>query len=215
MTDNIDLHNEPNWVYRLHPVKNSIPTRLCVFLHGWTGDEYSMDVFLRAVPADYYVLSPRAPFTSNEGGYGWVTFRPSTFAPLADFQASARTLMTKLDEWISEHTLPGNMLTLVGFSQGAAMALSTTLTYPERIERVACLSGFLPQDGLPDPHAKLLNGLKVFFSHGLQDPVIPIERSRNAAIWFESAGATVQRCESNVAHRLDAACFRQLREFLE
>lgn len=205
---------DSGWVYRLHPPKDPNPSRLCVFMHGWTGDEFSMDIFLRAVPPDYSVVSPRAPFTSEEGGYGWVTFRPGTLAPITDFQITARNLLTKLDRWIEQHQLPDNPLTLVGFSQGAAMALATALAYPDRIEQVACLSGFLPKNGLPTPSPEIANGMKVFISHGTQDPIIPVERAREAADWLQAAGAQVTRCESNVGHRLDAACFRLLRDFL-
>lgn len=183
-------------------------------LHGWTGDEYSMDVFLRAIPANFRVLSPRGPVQAPEHGYGWVSFRPGVAAPLPDYQLTAAKLNSALDRWISQHTLPNTRLTLIGFSQGAAMALTFALTYPERVERVACLSGFLPQTDLPGPGEFSLDGLRVFISHGAQDKIIPVENARKTASWFKAAGARVTTCESEVGHRLSASCHRGLKEFL-
>lgn len=173
-----------------------------------------MDVFLRAVPGNYRIISPRGPVQSPEHGYGWVSFRPGLYAPLTDYQDTAHKLSAAIESWIIQHQLPGETLTLIGFSQGAGMALSYALTFPERVDRVACLSGFLPQSGLPSPGSISLAGLKVFVSHGTQDKIVPVEHARQAAAWLQKAGANVTYCETDVGHRLSAYCHRGLKEFL-
>lgn len=183
-------------------------------LHGLTGDEYSMDVFLRAIPDSYWVLSPRGPFPAPDHGYAWVAHHPGLTAPFSVFQNTAAALNSALDHWISQLQLPETRLTLLGFSQGAAMALAFALTFPERVERVACLSGFIPQSSLPGADETSLADLRVFISHGTRDKIIPIEHARNAAQWLERAGAAVTTCESDVGHRLGAPCYRGLKEFL-
>jgi phospholipase/carboxylesterase len=205
---------DSGWIYRLHPPRQEGATRLCLMLHGWTGDEYSMDVFLRAIPGSYRVISPRGPVPSAQQGYGWVTFRPGLHAPYPDYQDTARKLSTALEDWIRRHQLPDERLTLIGFSQGAGMALSFALTFPNRVERVACLSGFLPQNGLPPPESISLTGLKVFISHGALDKIVPLENARLAAAWLKAAGAEVITCQTDVGHRLSASCHRGLKEFL-
>ncbi len=205
---------DSGWIYRLHPAKDESADRLCVLLHGWTGDEYSMDVFLRAIPARYRVISPRGPVKADENGFGWVVYRPGAKAPLTDYQIAARNLLSALERWTSQHQLPGGKLTMVGFSQGAGMALSFALAYPERVERVACLSGFLPQVALPPPETVALSGLHVFISHGTRDKIVPLERARHAAAWLKAAGAEVTVCEADVGHHLSANCHRQLKELL-
>ncbi len=215
MSDNpISPIYDSGWIYRLHPPKDPGASRLCLMIHGWTGNEYSMDVFLRAVPPIYRVLSPRGPVVSPDGGYGWVSYRPGLKAPFPDYQDAARNFLPALERWIHQHRLPESPLTLVGFSQGAAMALSFALTYPARVERVACLSGFLPQNALPAPEAFSLAGMRIFISHGTQDKIVPPEYAHRTAEWLRSAGAEVKLCESDVGHRMSASCHRGLKEFL-
>jgi phospholipase/carboxylesterase len=206
---------DSGWMYRIHSSNNENKTRVCILFHGWTGDEKSTDIFLRAFPSSYCILSPRGPVESNEGGYGWIPFRPSYLAPFSDFKTSAEILAPVIDRWIDQNKLPGGKLTLVGFSQGAAMALCFGITFPDRVERIASLSGFLPNSSsLPDPRSLPLKGLQVYISHGTQDEIIPINRAREGADWLNHAGAIVSTCESNVGHRVSATCFRGLKEFL-
>jgi len=162
------------WIYRVQRQNEPAKTRTCVLIHGWTGDEFSMDVFLRAIPPDYAVLSPRGPIHAAEGGYGWVSHRPGNLAPYQDFQKTAQDLLAHLDRWIIQNHLPGGKLTLIGFSQGAAMALSLGIAFPGRVARIACLSGFLPKPSLPDLSLTPLQDMKVFIAHGTRDAIIPI-----------------------------------------
>ncbi len=212
--DNIAIQ-ESGWIYRVLRPNEPAKTRTCILIHGWTGDEFSMDVFLRAIPPDYAILSPRGPISSSEGGYGWVRHRPGNLAPYQDFKQTAQDLLKRLDRWILQNRLPDSKLSLVGFSQGAAMALSLGIAFPERIARIACLSGFLPKPSLPDMRLTLMPGVKVFIAHGTRDAIIPIERAHEASAWLEQAGVSVTKCESNVGHRLSANCFHALQDFLK
>jgi len=213
--------NDPNliqdsgWFYRIPRQTEQASTKICILIHGWTGDEYSMDIFLRAVPAEFAVLSPRGPVTTVEGGFGWVAHRPGNLALYQDFKKTAQELRSRLDHWITQNYMPGGKLTLVGFSQGAAMALSFGLAYPERVDRIACLSGFLPQGILPDETSLPLLGVNIFIAHGIQDKTILIHRAHEAADWLQRAGANITICESKVGHRLGANCFQALKNFLK
>jgi phospholipase/carboxylesterase len=209
------LIQDSGWVYRIPRSSDEINTRTCILIHGWTGDEHSMDIFLRAVPSDYAALSPRGPVNAAEGGYGWVDFRPGNLATFQNFEKTARELRMHIDRWIPQNYLPGGKLTIIGFSQGAAMALSFGLAFPERVERIGCLSGFLPVGTLPDPVSLPLLGINIFIAHGSKDDMIPISRAREAANWLRQAGAGVTSCESNVGHRLGANCFQALKSFLK
>lgn len=174
-----------------------------------------MDVFMRAIPSDYAVLSPRGPVPTDEGGYGWVSYRPGNMAPFPEFEKPAKDLFVHLDRWISQNDLPTGKVTLLGFSQGAAMALSFGLVFPDKVEQIACLSGFLPLPPLPDPANHPMQGMNIFISHGAQDKMIPIVRARETAAWLKQTGANVITCEANVGHRLSANCFHALQDFLK
>ena len=103
----------------------------------------------------------------------------------------------------------------MGFSQGAALAYTMAMMYPERIASLAGLSGFLPDGATTWLGPNRLKGLPVFIAHGTEDELVPIERARLSVELLEKAGATVTYCEDNVGHKLSAKCFRGLEAFYQ
>jgi phospholipase/carboxylesterase len=211
--NDVKVMYEQGWVFRYLPARLK-PGRLLVMLHGWTGNENSMNVFQRDIPRDYAILSPRGPIESDEGGYGWVTPRSSKLSPLDSFQASVQRLHAALDTWAGEFDLLRTPLSMAGFSQGAALTLAYTLAYPQEVDKAVCMSGFLPDPGADFIAPEEVRSVRILITHGSDDDTVPVERARSAAQFLESAGADVQYCEGNGGHRLSAGCFRELTRFL-
>jgi len=181
-------------------------------LHGWTGDENSMWVFARKLPAQVAVLAPRGPYVAPEGGYTWREIHPGTWGlpGLDDFRQSAEALISFVDVWSNSERVDANQIDLIGFSQGAALSYTLALLHPERIRALAALSGFMP-DGAEDLLARRpLAGKPVFIAHGRQDNLIPVEQARMAAAMLEGSGAKVTYCESEGGHKVSADCFTGL-----
>lgn len=62
-----------------------------------------------------------------------------------------------------------NQIILAGFSQGAVIALNTLLVSPEKLGGVIALSGYLPNQDLPQPK----HPVAIFIGHGLNDEIVP------------------------------------------
>ena len=101
----------------------------------------------------------------------------------------------------------------MGFSQGAALAYSLTLTHPEKVDKLAGISGFFPelQNGALLDGA--LKGKKVFVAHGLRDEMVPVDKARQVVKTLKKSGAEVTYCEEDVGHKLSSGCFRGMDEF--
>jgi phospholipase/carboxylesterase len=179
-------------------------------LHGWTGDENSMWLFTRNIPQHYAILLPRAPFPIPEGGYSWREIAPRVWSlpSLDEFRSQAEILLALIDRWISIYDLDSNNFDIAGFSQGAAMAFSLALYFPARVNRVAALSGFLPEGC--ESQLPVLEGKQVFMAHGRADELIPIERARRADTLLKDAGALVTYCESDGGHKVGKECLREM-----
>ena len=106
-------------------------------------------------------------------------------------------------------------LHLLGFSQGAALAYSMAMMYPERIASLAGLSGFLPDGASTWLGSERLKGLPIFIAHGSEDERVPVDKARMSVGLLEKAGAKVNYCEDNVGHKLSAKCFRGLEAFYQ
>ena len=191
-----------------------VRSELIILLHGWTGDENSMDIFVRALPCDDWLISPRAPVSAEGRGYSWFMARPDAPDARGEFEKTGTQLWIQIMEWKRILDITSSTpITLVGFSQGGAMALLLSFLYAEQVKKAACLSGYLPIWGgdLIKPNSLIKKPYLI--THGITDQLIPIERARISKTILENAGAEVTYCEGAVAHKLSADCFTALEEF--
>lgn len=179
-----------------------------VFLHGWTGDEHSMDVLDGALPEGWWRFSLRAPFPAPGGGFSWSdpALDHGTTTAALDHGAGAAA------RWISStHPLHDAPLVLMGFSQGAAVALACATRLVTPPAGLAILAGFAPDDLA----MANLAGLPVYWSHGSQDDLVPIGRARRDVEALRRAGAPVAFCEAEVGHKVGVDCVRGLKQWLD
>ena len=212
--------NEPyttydrGWMLRVRkPMHNNNP-RVLLLLHGWTGDETVMWIFTRSVPDNFWILAPRGPVQAPEKGYGWLP-NHTRLPKLQDFEQIAHSLHQAINHWSADLHLPAQPVDVMGFSQGAAMAYALTAFYPQQVDRVIALAGFLPQDETLPGRYTALKGKPVYVAHGTLDETIPIALAHNAVQTLQLAGADVTYCESEVGHKMGAGCLRGLTEFME
>lgn len=205
---------ERGWIMRYRLPAQMPPQRITVFIHGWTGDENSMEIFARGLPSSHLQMFPRGPVSAQGVGFGWTSVRGIENSQLADFLPTAHELLKEIDAHLSGWKLQNHSFSVTGFSQGAAMAYILSLLYPQRVERIAALAGFLP--ALPDSlDLSAIKAKPVYIAHGTRDETIPVEEARKAAAFFNANGAEVDFCENNAGHKLPTICFAKLHEFLQ
>jgi phospholipase/carboxylesterase len=209
------------WTLRLYRPERPGPHPVIFLLHGWTGDENVMWVFASRLPKHYLMVAPRGLFASPLGGFGWNAHNQGAWPELNDFQPAvdgilelSANLQTALEQEVNQPFLADfSHLSLVGFSQGAALAYAFALLHSDRVARLASLAGFMPEGVESLLEKRVLTGKPVFVAHGARDETVPVERARQAVKNLQQAGALVTYCEGNAGHKLDAACFRGLAEF--
>ncbi|HXD09394.1 MAG TPA: hypothetical protein VN653_04965 [Anaerolineales bacterium] len=204
-----------NWTLRIRPTPHPSP-RLLLLIHGWTGDENSMWVFARDLPARYWMVAPRAPFVTQPGGYSWHPHQTELIgSPTVEmFAAAVEELIKLVDAYSLSAGIDARIFDVVGFSQGALMSSLLTFLHPQRIHKTGILAGFVPA-GLNELAAKRpLEGKLLFVTHGTKDETVTIDRARASIELLERAGAQVTYCEDDVGHKVSLTCLRAMREFL-
>jgi phospholipase/carboxylesterase len=171
-----------------------------------------MWIFASRLPENYVILAPRGINKTPLGGYGWEKRGAKNWPHAADFQDAIQALFDLLAE-MATPTIDSNQIDLLGFSQGAALAYTMLLKYPERINKVAGLSGFLPAGLESEIESKKLSAKQVFVSHGLKDEMVKVNQARRVVENLKSAGAKVIYCEEDVGHKLSAGCFRAMDDY--
>lgn len=162
------------------PASGGKPRSIVVLLHGWGADGNDLiglaPSWARALP-DTLFLSPHAPDPCDQNPMGrqWFGFIDASPAALARGAAQARALIDGfIDAELARHGLGDDRAALVGFSQGAMMALHVGVRRPRPVGAVLGYSGALVDgDALA---TELRSRPPILLVHGDDDQVVPIER---------------------------------------
>lgn len=151
------------------------PAWLVVLLHEEGADgQKVIDLALNWAPempkADF--LAAEAPFPAPGGGRRWFPSGDMTPEAIADGLAIAGPWLDAfLDRMLAERRLPDSHLALVGFSQGAMLALHVGLRRAASPALVIGFCGALPEpDGLAE---EIRARPPVLLIHGEDDEVVP------------------------------------------
>ncbi|QYJ67845.1 alpha/beta hydrolase [Flavobacterium litorale] len=178
---------------------------LLVLLHGYGSNEEDLFSFAAQLPDEYFVVSARAPYALPPYGNAWYAINfDADMNKFSDNEQAvkSRDLIAKfIDELIANYAIDGDNIALVGFSQGSILSYAVALTYPERVNRVVALSGYLNTDIIEQSsNTTAINKLRFFISHGTADQVIPVDWARKAPEAIKSLGIPAEYHEYPVGH---------------
>lgn len=155
---------------------------MLLMLHGIGSNEYDLFSMAPALDDRFLIVSARAPLTMMQGMYAWfnIEFTPQQIIPDLDQAEESRLLLLRfIDELVRAYNVDPDCVYLMGFSQGAMMSLAVALTNPEKITGVVAMSGRLPSQVLSRlASQEALSKLSLIVTHGIYDPVLPIENGR-------------------------------------
>lgn len=181
---------------RAGPADGGRPSALVVLLHGYGSngeDLISLAPHLsRAAPGALFV-APDAPepVPGVPGGRQWFGLATMAAASLErGVRAAAEPLSRFLDRELARHALEHDRLALVGFSQGAMMALHVGLRRDPGPCAIIGFSGALA--GAQALRAEARAWPAVLLVHGDLDDRIPVDAMFEAADAIAAAGGSAQ-----------------------
>src|SRR5262249_2717272 len=129
---------------------------------------------------------------------------------------SALGLAKRIMEKAAESNIPPERTALLGFSQGATVALEYAARNARRYGAVIALSGaLLGPEGTPRDYEGSLAGTPLFLGSGDRDPNIPKRRGAETATVCERLGATVTKhVYEGLAHAMNADEVQRARQIL-
>ena len=178
---------------------------LLLLLHGYGSNETDLFSFAEELPDNYYIISARAPYDMQYGSYAWYAINfdadQNKFSDNEQAKTSRDLIATFIDELIQTYPIDANNVSLIGFSQGSILSYAVALSYPEKVQKVVAMSGYLNLDIVTEDYLKnTFNNLKIFASHGTVDQVIPVEWARKTPAILENLGIAVTYKEYPVGH---------------
>jgi phospholipase/carboxylesterase len=121
-------------------------------------------------------------------------------------------VMAMLD--VVETTMSPRSLLLGGFSQGAMLACDVALRSARKLAGLVMLSGTLLSEGEWRRAMPARKGLKVFMSHGTDDPLLPMSVAERLRDLLAAAQLEVKWMPFRGVHEIPPAVLEKLGEFL-
>jgi phospholipase/carboxylesterase len=193
---------------------------LLLLLHGYGSNDSDLFSFASELPDEYYVISARAPYDLQYGSYAWYAINfdadQNKFSDHDQAILSRDLVVRFIEELKVKFPIDSSNITLIGFSQGSILSYSIALSYPNIVQRVGALSGYLNLDiNSKNYQNNDFSNLKIFASHGTVDQVIPVEWARKTDPILKSLGINSIYKEYPIGHGVSPQNFFDLKDWLQ
>jgi len=204
-----ELTIDPTAVLWSAPERDRAGRPLIVLLHGYGSHEGDLFGLSPRLPLGPVVASVRAPLEES-GGYAWFTCVNSIPGdpPQERVDAAASAVTTWLD------AQQFSSVALLGFSQGAAVALQLLRQTPTRFAAAVALSGFVASG--PNAGDEELARVRppVFYGRGTADPIIPADAVNRTDAWLADHAMATTNIYEDLAHSISADELTHVSSFL-
>lgn len=161
--------------------KNALSSsdRLLVILHGYGANEYDLFQLSDAFIHKSHVVSLQAPYQLYPESYAWYAIHfDEVNGKWSDIE-QAKEIVEQLHVFIQalKEQYQVRHIDLLGFSQGAILSYALATKYPQQYSKIMALSGYFNKDLNEISKDNSFGHLKVYASHGAEDPVIPLSWS--------------------------------------
>lgn len=186
---------------------------LLVLMHGYGADENDLFGLARFLPDDIAVASVAAPLTPPwpMPGRSWYPIDGLDGRDPDAVIAAARAFL----RWLEAAAGDAPTVALLGFSQGAAVALQALRLEHARFDAVVALSGYVSPGDLPEDAALSDVRPRVFWGRGTSDDVIPAPLIAHTATWLPDHAELTGRVYPGLTHSISEDEMADVRVFLE
>ena len=191
---------------------------LLILLHGYGSNELDLFSFADELPETLVIVSLRAPYEMGYGGYAWYDInldsKNNKFSDLNQARKSLQKITTTIDHIKTKYSTNPNKTFLLGFSQGAILSYALSFHFPNKIQHVIALSGYLNSELIPKENPKKIH-TDYYISHGSVDQVIPVDWARKASPFLDSKELKNEYSEYPVGHGVAPQNFFSFKKWIE
>ncbi|MFQ6613747.1 MAG: alpha/beta hydrolase [Fidelibacterota bacterium] len=204
--------NDMNKINIFEPKGNV--NRAVLGLHGYTGNEQSLTPIAlgsRCRNTRWYL--PAAPFDlPDREGKSWFQKKSSGEW---DISSAFSVIRATLDR-IQADGISLRKTALLGFSQGACLALEYGLRFPTHFGGLIPVAGFIKY---PEQLGKQLSGeettIPILIIHGEKDTIVPPEKGREVMSFLADRGIPARIHWHHDGHKIPVKALREIKSFVE
>lgn len=198
----------------LQPAPKTLPNGnpLLLLLHGYGSNEHDLFGLANYLDDRLTIVAARGPLSIAGGGRAWYSLEFTERGMrqnLVEADSSIRMVRDLIADLRAQHA-PTRVF-IGGFSQGAIMSTSITLSDPSGIAGAVLMSGAILSNASARPGAVLPPFIQ---THGTNDGVIPLARAHELRDQLVKAGATLEYHEYPMAHEINAECLEDVNTWL-
>jgi phospholipase/carboxylesterase len=195
-------------------------TSLLILLHGYGSNEEDLFSFATELPDDLIIVSARAPQNLGFGSYAWYTIHfnntQGKFSDIPEAIEAREKIATFIGEVQEKYNISPNKTFLLGFSQGTILSYAIAFNYPEKVQKIIALSGYVNPELMPkEIKSEDYSALELFISHGSVDQVIPTEWAKKAPLFLNELGIKNSYKEYPVGHGVAPQNFFDFKKWIE
>ena len=135
------------------PDKKTENPPVLILLHGYGSNEEDLFSFAEELPKELLIISAQAPYEMGYGGYAWYAINfdnvNGKFSDLKQAKTSIDAIASFIEEIKVKYNTKPNKTFLLGFSQGAILSYSLSFIYPNKVNHVIALSGYINNEMIP------------------------------------------------------------------
>ena len=199
-------------------VKGSASQRLLLLVHGYAADEQDLGGLFQYLDPDgvFAAVMPRAPMAApGTPGYMWYDMVGGDDVA-GQFATALDELDALVDEQCAQLGFDRSQAIFGGFSQGGGLALALGLFTPADGRARVRPAGVLAMSpaAMTGPVDEGARDVRVLVQHGRDDPLIPVQRSRDLARDLRGFGIPTLYREYPMEHQVALEGLRDAREWL-
>jgi phospholipase/carboxylesterase len=191
------------------PENERAGTPLLVMMHGYGTDESRMVNLFGHLPSEFTCAALRAPMPIADG-YGWFLLDYFLANDFADVITAANSVFSWIDSVKGAHS----SVSLLGYSQGMAMASTLLRLRPRDFPAVVGLSGFVLNNDLLALSESFDVPPPFFWGRDKADLVINDEATDYTAEWLDAHTRLTARTYPGMGHAMSKAEMVDVSAFL-
>jgi len=207
-----------NYIKRVPKTPSENPP-LLILLHGYGSNEQDLFSFASELPDEFLIISAQAPYTLGFESYAWYAINfdqiNGKFSDLEQAKTSIDKIATFIDEIKTTYKTNDDKTFLLGFSQGAILSYSLSFFYPNKVNYVIALSGYINKELLPKRIENNIVKTKYYCSHGTVDQVLPVEWARNSKPFLDNLVLENEYSEYPVGHGIAPQNFVDFKKWID
>lgn len=191
---------------------------LLILLHGYGSNEKDLFSFAEELPDELLIVSAQAPYEMGYGGYAWYAINfdnvNGKFSDLKQAKESIDKIAIFIDEIKVKFNTNQDKTFLLGFSQGAILSYSLSFIYPNKVNHIIALSGYINHKMIPKQLSKNIK-TEYYSSHGTVDQVLPVDWARKTKPFLDNLELNNTYSEYPVGHGVAPQNFYSFKTWIE